>query len=335
MDATLASLIKSLQPLVRIERRFERGAIDFARPKTEIEKLKRDVHASLACLDGERLRKLLEYLLSRLSSVDHKRALDLDARPRSHQARLLCNYLDDIEREVPFLPALVFGSSALPTLDFLELKLAAHPHLLAAARRRGEARANSLRELALLLEAMYGELATILYELERVRRGSQIHRGLDFGNILREAAFLTRDTLPGFVDEDAAKFRNAAAHRHWNYEPSTDRLRLHNRRRGETNWERSFTLPDFYQRLRGFLRNVDHFYAALLWRTSRSFITVLLEPPLCRIFEPGVLAAPPQGLEAEIQQAMVLRFEPVKAKLETSGWTSRRAALEERTSISH
>jgi hypothetical protein len=329
MNEDLTELIKCLNPIKRFSSRLERGTVDLTRPKTEIERFKKELSSSLDSIDGERIRRVLVGLLQSLPAFDVKEAFSSYPRPRGRRLGPLCDYLDGVERDVPFLSAIAQGGSFLPTLGFLEHWMTARARLRAAAATRGEARAENLRSLAEFLEVLYREMVTVLYEIECVRRGRQIHRGLDFGNIIETVVAWTRDTLAGFVDPEAARIRNAAAHYHWLYDPTSKCVQLHNRnKQGESTWEARFTLRELYARLRGLFLDVGHLEAALIWRMSSSFFEMFREPPLCRIFEPGVLASPPPELAVQNQQAFALRFQTVHTQLAISHWTSRRAERE-------
>jgi len=329
MDEDLTELIKCLHPIKRFSSRFDRGTIDLSRPKTEIERFTNDLSLSFDRIDGERLRRVFVGLLQRLPAFDVKEVFGSQPRPHGRRLDLLCNYVDGVERDIPFLTATILGGSFLPTLGFLEHWMTVQARLRVAATTRGEARSESLRSLADFLEVLYREMVTVLYEIECVRQGRQIHRGLDFGNLVETVAAWTRDALPRFVDPEAARIRNAAAHYRWRYDPTTEYLHLHNsNKQGEINWEARFSLRELYARLRGLFFDVGHLGVALLWRTSNSCLEMLREPPLSHLFEPGVIAAPPPELEAKNRQAIALRFQPVQSHLVTSRWTSRREERE-------
>lgn len=325
MDHELRELLSLFMPFKRLSDRFERGTVDLERPKSEIARLTKELRSACEQMDGERLAGLLIRLLREIPPFAPKVVFATRPRPQGASVGVLCDYLEAIDRQVPMLTSIVHGGSAMPTLQFLEHWMTAQARLRTAATTRGEVRAQRLRVLADFLEVMYRELVTILYEIECIREPREISRGLDFGNLVEAVSGWTRGSLPGFVDRDAARIRNAAAHYHWHYDPATDLLHLQNRnKKGKVNWEDSFQLPDLYRRLRDMDLAVGQMEAALLWRSSAAFCEMFREPPLSHIFEQGVLEVPPPELAEQNQAAIAARFTTLERHLAVAGWTSRR-----------
>lgn len=276
-------------------------------------------------MDSGRVASLLGRKLRQLPSFDVKDVFATRPRPEGALARVLCDYLDEVDRQVPMLTPIVYGGSLMPTLGFLEHWMTAEKRLRAAANTRRELRAEQLRALAEFLEVVYRELITILYEIECLREPRPIHRGQDFGNLVDTVVTWTRDSLPGFVDRDAARIRNAAAHYHWRYDPATDLLHLHNRKkRDKGTWEASFPLPELYRRLRKMYLAAGQMQAALLWRVSTACFEIFRELPLSRIFQPGVFESPPPELAEQNRAAIAALFKTLEGHLAVARWTSRR-----------
>jgi hypothetical protein len=278
-DRTAAELLKVFQPMIRFSGRLERGAVDLARPRTEIARLKKQIVSSLDRVEVATLVSGLRDLLCAITPEEITAALsELPPRPQRRRCEMLNAYLDLVERHAPFAIGIIYGGSKLFGLDFLSKTLEAFGKLRNAARGSGETRIEALRIAAgFILESHYKELATVLYEIECLRRSRPITVGLEFGNLVENVAHSTRDLLPAFVDRHTARMRNAAYHDRWcQREDGSGVIDLHD----TESALRGLTPPQIYGRLRDYYRDVQDLTHCLIWRATASLLLLYSRPPL-------------------------------------------------------
>jgi hypothetical protein len=247
---------------------------------------------------------------------------EIPPRPRRRHCEIICDYLDMVERDAPFVPAIIFGGSGLMKMHFLAKTLEAFGKLRQAARGAGESRIEALRvAAAFVLESMYQEMVIVLYEIECVRLSRPITPGLSFGNLVDNVAHSTRDLLPGFIDRNAARIRNAASHDHWQErEFASGVLDLHD----TDPTLRSLAVSQVYRRVRDCYRDVQDFAICMQWRTAASFLSLFSRPPMTHALA-AVFSGKTQDREVADAVGSVLSatLGAAGACLSAIGWTSR------------
>lgn len=302
--------------LERTTIRYKRGTIDLDRPRREERRLAASARKAVENVDAETLASELHTALRSLST---RRFAPTRVRvPRNARAALITTYLAAVEAELPFLPLLVFQGSFFT--DFIAKAMIANDRLEQASYGGGEPRAEALRVAADYLEVTYHEMVAVLYELECVR-SDRIIPNADFGNMLDSLVAWTRGSLPGFLDPEAARIRNAAHHYHWHLDDATGVIFMHNENHKGVSWRASTTMPALYKRLRSMHADIDHFATAIASHSSNAFLDQVVP-----LFGAGESEDWVETLGAALPSFLMRAFKPVLAKLEECKWTPRRTA---------
>jgi hypothetical protein len=230
---------------------------------------------------------------------------------------VLADYFAQVEREVPLLCLFVFYGSLFP--EFIAKALVLRDRLLKASRGRGETRASALRELADYLEVTYKEMVSVFYEIERVRSGEVIPK-TDFGNMLDSLMSWTKTSLPGFLDGDAARFRNAAHHYHFEFDETSGVVSMHNGGKKGVSWRKAMTMLELYRYLRKLHSDVEVFVGVIAAHIGDAFLDQL------QLIRPSSIEDGLEQLRVALPQLTKRVFEPVLMKMQASKWVSHRAA---------
>src|SRR5687767_6842987 len=142
-NANYAELLKLTAPIRRFSTRLDRRTLDLTRPKWEVGRFRKDMETAVDQIDvarlGDAFNNMLEQVAKSKSGRASRRIRELTLpRPRGNTNRMLCEYLDGIEREVPLAVAIVFASSAFTSLEYVEQLFAIGARMQDAAAARGE-----------------------------------------------------------------------------------------------------------------------------------------------------------------------------------------------------
>lgn len=313
-------LLTLMRPVLLFSDRARSGRIDVHRPEHEMREYERSLASSATKVSAERLASAIK---GAFASFDQRlvfeRFVEEPRRPSDARYACLHDYLDEAEKELPFLVTMMLGSSRLLKLEFQAKLIAAGREVSAARVGSGEPRAEALRKATgLLFESVYLEVATVLYELERVRRNEKV-TSQEFGNMVDTVSAWTGEQLTGFLMKDAAKLRNAAYHHHWHYDEKTRRIDAHNKRR---TWNCSLSMPELYALLKQTLKDVHSFASAMASRSARNMFALFAREPLIRILGPGGLDGKGPSKQ-EVDGAMRAAFTPIWERLAGIDWAPR------------
>jgi hypothetical protein len=179
--------------------------------------------------------------------------------------------------------ATVFGASIFPRLHHVEHVLGLAEKAKLSASARGERRVEPVRQFVeSALEVSYKEMVFALHELECLRRKRRLPKRLQFGSSVSTVASWTASTLPGFIDVEAARIRNAANHHQWHYNLKTGLIHLHD----ESGWKLSISPGALHARCKDQFRSVAAFVQAAQWVSATSYLRLMATTPFGRLFDP-------------------------------------------------
>jgi len=162
---------------------------------------------------GEDLRKF-GHQLTRMAKRDAM---------QDPRASLLLKLISEADQNVP-LVSMIFLRGAMQSLERLRSQLEPADLLISLDSTRGDVRARALvrayRETA---EWLYEPYLRVLWRLSNFALREEKAEPKKFGQLVIQLS-QRLEAYPGLVDSEAGWRRNAAAHRHWEYEAKGDLL---------------------------------------------------------------------------------------------------------------
>lgn len=319
-EAALAESVSWLiDPMMRFEKRLERGTVNLETPATTLAALYADIEDAASKVDATATAETWRNLFRYISRAGESIILGPLPRPRNRRLAMLVDYFEELDRDVPYVSLMLLGGSRVFDRYWIEKWISLAPLVEKAARARGEGRTVLLVELVRRsTEVAFKELVHVLYEAECVRTGCPVNYKLPLGAMAGKTEEWTRTILPGFVDLQIPKLRNAVTHEDSRYDPHENRLLINHRSAPE-----SVSPNGVYALAQQIISDAALLYEAFRW-SKHSFIQLMLSQPIRRGLDPDLDEVERQQLNVEIERKLSAEFRPAQQRLAAVGWTSRR-----------
>jgi len=263
-------------------------------------------------LTEERVRRWVGSTFSRHISAERERLGHKD------QTRRYLEYLDNLERDLPFATAVVaMGQTVISPNGLSDLFRLIHLNAKYLRTSPGEQRADVLRQLAVqTTEHFHRRFVCGLHAAERLRASDSLDENVSYGVMLSYLRQRQPIALKPLVLPESAHIRNACSHYDgWVNGPSFDRVTLTDKHRDPAKtWVTTLSQAELYSKLDQLAQEMVALFRATHQKLAEILFDVARKSQavnaLCAAL--GAPLTPVPDLDAEVEPF----FEPLRRRAE-------------------